>query len=62
MNHKLYYFFNINIVTSNGLMSRVFASGPEDQGSISGRIIPKVKKKVLDAALLNSVLYGKDQG
>ena len=24
-----------------GLMSRVFANGPGDQGSISGRVIPK---------------------
>ena len=28
-----------------GLMSRVFANGPGDQGSIPGRVIPKTKKK-----------------
>ena len=27
------------------LMSRVFANGPEDQGSILGRVIPKTQKK-----------------
>ena len=32
-----------------GLMSRVFANGPWDQGSIPGRAIPKTKKMVLDA-------------
>ena len=38
-------------------MSRVFANGPEDQGSISGRVIPKTKKIVLDATLLNTQHY-----
>ena len=37
-----------------GLISRVFANGSGDQGSISGRIIPKTQKMVLDAALLNT--------
>ena len=32
-------------------MSRVFASGPGDLGSIPGRVIPKTQKMVLDAAL-----------
>ena len=27
-----------------GLMSRVFANSPGDQGSIPGRVIPKTKK------------------
>ena len=40
-----------------GLMSRVFANGPGDRGSIPGRIIPKTQKIVLDAALLNSQHY-----
>ena len=26
------------------LMSRVFANGPEDQGSIPGRVVPKTQK------------------
>ena len=40
-----------------GQMSRVFANGPGDQGSIPGRVIPKTKKMVLDAALLNTQHY-----
>ena len=40
-----------------GLMSRVFASGWGDQSSIPGRVIPKTKKMVLDAALLNIQNY-----
>ena len=38
-------------------MSRVFAYGPEDRGSIPGRVIPKTKKIVLDLALLNTQHY-----
>ena len=38
-------------------MSRVFANGPEDQGSILGRVIPKTQKIVFDAALLNTQRY-----
>ena len=38
-------------------MSRVFANGPGDRGSIPGRVIPKTQKLVLDAALLNSQHY-----
>ena len=38
-------------------MSRVFANGLEDQGSISGRVIPKTQKMVLDDALLNTQHY-----
>ena len=44
-----------------GLMSKVFANGPEDRGSIPGRIMPKTQKMVLDAALLNTQ-HCKDQG
>ena len=40
-----------------GLMSRVFANGLGDQGSIPGRVIPKTFKMVLDCALLNSQHY-----
>ena len=40
-----------------GLMSRVFANGSGDQGSIPGRVIPKTQKMVLDAALLNTQHY-----
>ena len=38
-------------------MSRVFASGPEDQDSIPGQAIPKIQKMVLDGALLNTQHY-----
>ena len=38
-------------------MSRVFANGLEDQGSISGRVLPKTQKMVLDTALLNIQHY-----
>ena len=34
-------------------MGRVFANGPEDRGSISGQVIPKSQKILLDASLLN---------
>ena len=37
-----------------GLMSKVFANGPEDRGSIPGRVIQKTQKMVLDAVLLNA--------
>ena len=35
-------------------MSRVFTNGPGDQGSILGRVIPKIQKMVLDASLFNT--------
>ena len=38
-------------------MSRVFVSGPGDLGSIPGQVIPKTKKLVLDASLLNTQHY-----
>ena len=40
-----------------GLGVRVFANGPEDLGSIPGRVIPKTQKMVLDASLLNTQHY-----
>ena len=40
-----------------GLVGRVFANGPGDQGSISGRVIPKTLKMVLDTFLLNTQHY-----
>ena len=40
-----------------GLMSRVFANGPEDQDSIPGQVLPKTQKMVLDAALLSTQHY-----
>ena len=34
-------------------MSRVFANGLGDRGSVPGRVIPKTQKMVLDTALLS---------
>ena len=43
-------------------MSWVFANGQGDQGSIQGRVIPKIPKMVLDTALLNTVhIKGKEE-
>ena len=38
-------------------MVRVFASGPGDRGSISGQVIPKTQKMILDASLVNTQYY-----
>ena len=38
-------------------MSRTFANGPEELGSIPGRVLPKTQKMILDAALLNNQHY-----
>ena len=40
-----------------GLVGRVFANGPEDLGSMPGRVIPKTLKMVLDTSLLNTQQY-----
>ena len=40
-----------------GMMVRVFTNGPEDLGSIPGRVIPKTQKMVLNASLLNTQHY-----
>ena len=39
------------------LVGRVFTNGLEDQGSVSGRVIPKTLKMVLDTSLLNTQQY-----
>ena len=38
-------------------MSRVLVNGPGERGSISGRVIPKTQKMVLDGALLSTQRY-----
>ena len=38
-------------------MSRVFANGPGDLGSIPGLVTPKILKMVLDVALLSTQHY-----
>ena len=45
------------IVLKTGPMSRVFANGPGDQGSILGRVIPKTLKMILDTTLLSTQYY-----
>ena len=40
-----------------GLMSRVFANGQRERGSIPGQVIPKTQKMVLAASLLNTPHY-----
>ena len=40
-----------------GQVSRVFANGQGDLGSIPVRVIPKILKMVLDASLLNTLQY-----
>ena len=51
------YIYYIYIYIYIGLMSRVFANGLGDRGSILDRVIPKTQKMVLDAALLNTHNY-----
>ena len=38
-------------------MSRVFANGPVDRGSIPGWVLPKTQRMGLDAALLSTQHY-----
>ena len=38
-------------------MNCVFTTGPGDQSSDSGRVIPKTQKMALDASLLNTQHY-----
>ena len=40
-----------------GLMGRVFANGPGDNGSIPGQVIPISQKMVLVTAFLNTQHY-----
>ena len=45
------------IIRAIGLMSRVFAYGLRDGGSVVGWVIPKAQKMVLDSSLLNTQHY-----
>ena len=49
----MYYIYNQLI----DLVGRVFANGPGDRGSISGRVIPKTLKMIRDTSLLNTQQY-----
>ena len=56
------YFYVIIVISlysyrAIGLMSRVFANGLGNRGSIPDRVIPKAQKMVLDAALLSTQHY-----
>ena len=44
-------------IAYTGLVGRVFANGLGDLGSISGHVIPKTLKMVLDNSLLNAQQY-----
>ena len=48
----LFLYMNLLI----GQVGRVLANGPGDLGSITGRVIPKNFKMVLDAFLLNTAM------
>ena len=49
--------FRYTVIPDIGLAVRVFANGPGDLGSISGRVIPKTQKMVLGVSLLNTQHY-----
>ena len=52
------YIYIIYIINRDiGPAVSVFANGPGDLGSISGRVIPKTLKMVLDTTLLNTQHY-----
>ena len=51
------YFYLIIILFAHraiGLMSRVFANGLGDWGSIPGQVIPKIQNMILDVDLLST--------
>ena len=53
-----FLFFSSFILSwAPGLVVRVFANGPGDQGSIPDRVIAKTLKMVLDTSLLNTQQY-----
>ena len=56
-NQVLFFQYYLYVYPDIGIMVRVFANGPEDLGSIPGRVIPKTQKMVLYAILLNTQHY-----
>ena len=54
---KCHLFFFLNKLKLISLVSRVFANGQGDWGSIPDCVIPKTQKMVLDTSLLNTQLY-----
>ena len=57
MYHVNIYIYNKKIYRLIGQVGRLFINGPEDLGSIPGRVIPKTLKMVLDTSLLNTQQY-----
>ena len=53
----IFWTFNAEENWLIGIVCRVFANGPEDLGSISGRVISKTLKRVLDTSLFNTQQY-----
>ena len=54
---EIFHRIILSLKYNNGQMSRVFANGLGDQGSIPGQVIPKTQKMVLEASLLNTQHY-----
>ena len=57
---KYYIWSYVNILPQRwifDLVFRVFANGPVDLGSITGHVIPKTFKMVLNTSLLNTQQY-----
>ena len=52
-----FFFLLLLLYRAIGSMCRVFVNGPGDWSSIPGRVIIKILKMVLDAALLNAQHY-----
>ena len=53
----VYYVLLLDHNRTIGLMSRVFANGPGERGSISGRVILKIRKMIFDVTLLSTQHY-----
>ena len=53
----IFWFGFVSLFNDIGLVGRVFANGPGNLGSVSGRVIPKTLKMVLDITLLNTQQY-----
>ena len=56
-NTTWWWWWYIYVYRLIGLVGRVFANGPGDQGSIPGLVIPKTLNMILDTSLLNTQQY-----
>ena len=54
---KIYIYIYLEYNQLIGLVSKVFANGVGDLGSIPGHVIPKTLKMVLDTSLLNTLHF-----